>query len=383
GRGRGAPADAVLVSDHCRDPVSLFAQATSCRRAALAGYLDGPPQTLQIHAAVRLDAAHSPYALPVRPADAVHDAALALPRTRDATPGMGEPGSMAHRSPGAHRPGKPVANGAFPPRYPPGPPAAAETPRFNPPPVAAQLSIRRDQSPLSSHRTAVAARLMQNSELNFHGAVFTRFADTVTQQNLCVFCYLGSAGQDRKCHSYQECLAPGAQQCRDVREDVVRHWLGKNTSQIRGATALLPYTCCFSCWTPQAMCDRRPRGSSTHCRYSFVVKDLVGILFTGYRQLLVTIQDEEFDPSFAPRQATSSSPFGTMDYDDWLRQKRKSDQIEGSNKFFLLCIALYRMGFRCFHLPRPRLDIVGLFVNGDGYRIVVSIPPLMRFYHLS
>lgn len=209
-----------------------------------------------------------------------------------------------------------------------------------------QLSIRRDQSPLSNHQAVAAARRMQNSELKFYGAAFTRFTDTVTQKSLCAFCYLGSAGQDRKCHSYQECLAPGAQQCRDVREDVVRHRIGKNTSQSRGATALLLYTCCFSCWTPQAMCDRKPRGSSTHCCYPFVVKDLVGILFTGYRQLLATVQDEYFDSSFAPQQATTTSYFGTVDYEDWLRQKRKSDQIEGNNVFFLLCIVLYRMEFR-------------------------------------
>ncbi|KEY73608.1 hypothetical protein S7711_09659 [Stachybotrys chartarum IBT 7711] len=348
GRGRGAPADAVLTSDYCRNAVSLFTRASSCRRAALASYLDGvaprrgavrplhPPHTLQLRDAARLDAAVLPDALRLRTADAVHDAALALPRTRDATTGMGEPGSMVHRSPGAHaRSRRPPTRHA---RRPPGPPAAAETPRFNPPAVPPQLSIRRDQSPLASRRT-------QNPELDRCIQAFERFADAVIGEKLCIFCYVTSSGQKKSHHAYGDCPDQHAQPCRDMQEAVVQQRLGKNAIHSREDVELVKYTCCYFCWTPQVLCGRNPHNNSTSCRSTFLVKDLLGILFAGYRNVLADISAKDLGSSFPLDEANPISPFGTMDYDNWLRRPRTHGVVQGSSMFFLVSIALCQLGF--------------------------------------
>ncbi|KFA56735.1 hypothetical protein S40293_08795 [Stachybotrys chartarum IBT 40293] len=353
GRGRGAPADAVLASDYCRNAVSLFTRASSCRRAALASYLAGvarlecrPDEALCDLCILRIHfnfvtphASTQPFCpTPSASAQPTQSTMPPSPCPVPATPppawASQDPWSTDRPAPtpalGARRPGTPVAHRVH--RRQPKPP------RFDPPAVPPQLSIRRDQSPLASRRT-------QNPELDRCIQVFERFADAVIGEKLCIFCYVTSSGQKKSHHAYGDCPDRHAQPCRDMQEAVVQQRLGKNAIHSREDVELVKYTCCYFCWTPQVLCGRNPHNNSTSCRSTFLVKDLLGILFAGYRNVLADISSKDLGSSFPLDEANPISPFGTMDYGNWLRRPRTHGVVQGSSMFFLVSIALCQLGF--------------------------------------
>ncbi|KFA69658.1 hypothetical protein S40285_04027 [Stachybotrys chlorohalonatus IBT 40285] len=128
-----------------------------------------------------------------------------------------------------------------------------------------------------------------NPELTRSVQDFERLADAVIGEKLCIFCYVTSSGQEKSHHPYGDCTDQRAQPCRDMQEAIVQQQLDKNAIRSSENVKSVKHTCCYFCWMSQVLYGKNLRDSSTSCRSTFLVKDLLDIIFAGYRDVLADI----------------------------------------------------------------------------------------------